>query len=245
MSKLSTIGHTESFKIRTHEIDLNKKLKIPSLLQLMQEASMSNAIQLNVSIWDLEDQALSWVLVKKKIKIYSLPGLGDKITVTTYPSGLEKLFAYRDFIVKDNKNNICAEASSSWILMNTKTRKLVKPDFSIPTPEDVTVLKRAAFNLKPSHNLINSKTFQINWFDLDWNNHVNNVFLMKCMIESLPVQMLQSREIDTINVQYKSEGLLNDELICSYREIEKRNTEHSILRKSDNKTIALAEIVYK
>lgn len=206
---------------------------------------MSNAIQLNVSIWDLENQALSWVLVKKEIKIYSLPELGDHITVTTYPSGFEKLFAYRDFIVKDDRDKVYAEASSSWILMNTETRKIVKPDFTIPIPTDVSVLERASFTLKGIDNPIDSKNYQINWFDLDWNNHVNNVFLIKCMLESLPEKTLRSKEVDTIKVQFKSEGLLNDELICSYSEVDINNTSHSITRKSDDKIIALSEISFK
>jgi len=245
MGKLREIGHRESFKIRTHEIDINRKIKIPSLLQLMQEASMSNAIQLNVSIWDLEDKALSWVLVKKVINITTLPKLGDQIDIITYPSGFEKLFAFRDFIVKDSGGNVCVEASSAWILMNIETRKLVKPEFTIASPTDVKCLERPNFNIPKINSQKDGKEFRINWFDLDWNNHVNNVFLLKCTLESLPENILSSKQIEKISIQFKSEGLLNDVLISNCKHTDAQKTLVYIFRKSDQKIIAQSEIVFK
>lgn len=245
MGTLSEIGHSESFKIRTHEIDLNKQIKLTSLLQLMQEASMSNAMDLNVSIWDLEEKSQSWVLVKKEIKIYSLPRLGDTITITTYPSGFERLFAYRDFIVKDNEGIVMAEASSSWILMDIVGRTVVKPKFTIPIPTDVNVLPRPSFNLKKVNDPHTSKDFCINWFDLDWNNHVNNVFLLKCFLESVTEKRIRSQSVKKISIQFKSEGLLYDQLTSHCQEIENNTTAHSMIRNTDNKTIALAQIEWK
>lgn len=245
MGTLKEIGHQESFRIRTNEIDLNKQLKITSLLQLMQEASMANAMQLNVSVWDLEEMSQSWVLVKKEIRIKALPKLGEKIDVITYPSGLERMFAYRDFIVKAENGDILAVASSVWILMDINSRKIVKPEFTIPTPSDVDILERPKFNLKKKFADGIEKEFTINWFDLDWNKHVNNVFLLKCFLETAPQSKLESQSIEKISIQFKSEGMLSEQLISYCHEIGDNKTSHSIIRKEDEKLIALAQIEWK
>lgn len=245
MNRLSEIGHVESFKIRTSEIDLNRRIRIPSLIQLMQEASMSNAIQLGVSVWDLEENSKSWVLVKKEIEILELPSLGETIHITTYPSGLERLFAYRDFIVKNDHGKVLAVASSVWILMDIQSRKVVKPEFDIPVPTDVEVLARPTFNLKKPSSKSISKDYRIEWFDLDWNNHVNNVYLLKCFLETTPEDILRSRSIKTMKIQFKSEGLIGDQLICYYEELDHTTSNYSIIRQTDDKIIALAKIEWK
>lgn len=245
MPDLEEIGFTESFKIRTHEIDINKRIKISALVQLLQEASMSNAIKLGVSVWDLEGQSLSWVLVKKEINITRLPFLAETITVVTYPSGLERLFAYRDFIVKDLNNEVIVTASSTWILMNTETRKIVKPKLSIPTPVDVSPLPRPSFNFTKLDQYELKASFEVNWHDLDWNNHVNNVFLIKRILESSSDELLQSGTLESIKIQFKTESFWKDKLTSNFQSIDNHNTRHSIIRGNDNKVIAIAELTWK
>jgi len=245
MSDIAEVGYTGVYKVRTSEIDIYKKIKIPALIQLMQEASMSNALKLKVSVWDLEDKALSWVLVKKEIHITTLPLLGEKIKITTYPSGLERLFAYRDFIVKDESDNIIVTASSTWILMNTDTRKIVKPELKIPTPSDVIPLARPHLSMPKLDKSILSKSFEVNWHDLDWNKHVNNVFIFKCILDSLPDEKIVNGVIATINIQFKSESFWKDKLTAKYYIGKDGNTFHSVIREKDNKVITLAEISWK
>ncbi len=242
MGTLREIGYIEFFKIRTHEIDINKQIKIPSLVQLLQEASMSNAIKLKVSVWDLEDKSLSWVLVKKRLNINRLPILGETIEVITYPSGFERLFAYRDFIVKDSSGKILVSASSTWILMDTKTRKITSPDLNIPTPTDIEPLPRASFNFSKLNSEIDQTSFRVGWYDLDWNEHVNNVFIFRCVLECLPDNVLQEKKISAINIQFKAESFWKDKLISNVQSVDELNTSHSIIRKEDNKVIALANV---
>lgn len=245
MTDLKNIGFTESFKIRTHEIDINKRIKIPALIQLLQEASMSNAIKLGVSVWDLEDDSLSWVLVKKEINILRLPTLGETITVITYPSGLERLFAYRDFIVKDESGKALVTASSTWILMNTQTRKVVLPNFDIPTPSDITPLARPNVKFPKIEDFELQTNFVVNWHDLDWNEHVNNVFIIKCILEGCPDKLLQDGALKTIKIQFKMESFWKDELTSNFKALDDNHTLHTITRKRDDKIIAMAELFWK
>jgi len=245
MASLAEIEFTEYFKIRTNEIDINKKIKIPALVQIMQEASMSNAIKLKVSVWDLEEKSLSWVLVKKEIIIKRLPILGESIEVTTYPSGMDRLFAYRDFIVKDASGQVIVTASSVWILMNTITRKIVAPEVKIPSPTNIEVLPRPTNKITRVVNPEIKTNFNVNWYDLDWNKHVNNVFIIKCILEGLPDERIQSGIIKKLNIQFKAESFWKDKLTSNYQTKNSCTSNHSITRDHDEKLVAQAEIEWK
>ncbi|HMQ90547.1 MAG TPA: thioesterase [Flavilitoribacter sp.] len=91
----SPIGFREQYKVRTYEIDSRKEMNVPALVRLMQEAAMQNVIELKLPVWDLSPKGVSWILNR-------VPVLGEDITVYTYPSGLERLFTFRDFCVTDS-----------------------------------------------------------------------------------------------------------------------------------------------
>ncbi|MEL6122438.1 MAG: acyl-ACP thioesterase domain-containing protein [Bacteroidota bacterium] len=185
-------GYEVAYQIRTSEIDDQRLIRIPALLQLMQEASMQNVIQLSVSVWDLQGDSVSWVLLRKELTVHRYPTLNERIKVLTYPSGFDRVFAYRDYLVYDDKGMLVASASSTWTLMNLNSRKIsripesyakyveVGPDQRLPLPSTKIPLVSDVSD-------IFDYTFRN--YDLDWNGHVNNVNLVKLLIEGLdPIQ---------------------------------------------------------
>jgi acyl-CoA thioesterase FadM len=114
----------ESYAIRTFEIDCNQQLTVPALVRLMQETAMQQVLELNISVWDLEQYSLAWVLIRKRIDIERLPILGEKISIHSYPTGADRVFTYRDFRVYDEAGLEIASACTTWLLMNTETRQM-------------------------------------------------------------------------------------------------------------------------
>lgn len=234
-------GYIGDFKVRTSEIDAGKTLKITSFVQLMQECSMQNVIQLKLSVWDLEQDQLSWVLLKKDIVINRFPLVGEQIRIKTYPSGFHRIFAYRDFIVYDHEDNIIATASSTWGLMHTVKRRLIKiPSYEFYDHIPDHSLDRPSFSLSDNIDSKYSSETTIKWRQLDWNGHVNNVVLIEEMLDSLPVEFLNSRKLKQLQLQFKTESLLNDTLIAQSA-IDHNHVQHIIRRKSDQAVIALAQ----
>jgi len=233
-------GYLGKYQIRSNEIDPFKSIKFPSFIQLMQEASLQNAMQLKASVWDLEDQKLSWVLVKKHIEINAYPQLGDHIKIQTHPVGVERIFAYRDFHVFDQNENEIATASSIWVLMNTETRKIVRvPEMTFTKYQHKNPLPKPPKNIQPIGRIDFSNTYKINWFNLDWNGHVNNVFMVHIMAESVSDEYLRQNKIQHFTIHYKNESLLHDVLIVE-TQINEMETIHKIVRESDQAIIAIA-----
>ncbi len=209
-------GYESTSRIQAHEIDLTKRIKPTSLLQLMQEASMQNAMNLKVSIWELEKKQISWVLLKKDIHINRWPILGESIRVMSYPAGLDRIFAFRDYIVYDMEDKLIASASSTWTLMNLTTRKLERIPESLTlripkNPEDT--LPRPFSKLKQTDQYEHSYEYIVRYFDLDWNGHVNNVSLSRMMLQGLPIDHWTTHIMTRYSIQIKAECKINESLM--------------------------------
>lgn len=211
----------------------------------MQEASMQNAIDLNVSVWDLEKENLSWILLKKHLNILTSPALGEQVKVKTYPAGYERILAYRDFIMSNEHGKVIATASSTWGLINLQTKRMVPiPAFPFYDHVPAELLPRATERLRTLKTVDHSIEKHISWNDLDWNGHVNNISTIKLLLDSAPRQIPEYQQLRELSVQFKSESLLHDHLISECH-IDSNNTYHQVRRPADGKIIALAHSLWK
>jgi len=235
--------HTEQFSIRTSEINHNKSLHAYALIQLMQEASMQHTIGMKVSVWDMEAIQGGWVLLKMEVQFYHYPVLGQKVTVKTYPSGLDGYFTYRDYFMYDDNDTLCATATTMWTMMNTESRKMVKIPFSFQSLvyTSDTPLNRPTKKLYPATTEVLSNHVKVNYFHLDWNGHVNNVQYFKMIMESLDPNILTTKEIRSLAIQYKSEALLGQELVISHQMDSDYIIRHTIREINTGKDLILGE----
>lgn len=201
------------FNVGAYAIDARKRLTVPALIRLMQEAAMINVIRIQLSVWDLEQYAVSWVLLFMYVDVYRLPVLGEDLQVLTFPSGMDRLYTYRDFKVYDAAGELVAQASSTWLLMDTKRRRptrlpqlILDAEPYLPSPEHR--LPRPDFKLEPTTELAGEPLdFRVGYHDLDFNHHLNNVRYVPWMLESVPQEVLAERELERMELQYIQEVL--------------------------------------
>ncbi|MEL6987617.1 MAG: acyl-ACP thioesterase domain-containing protein, partial [Bacteroidota bacterium] len=190
-SNIST--YTGNYQIRAYEIDMHKRCTPPALIQIMHEASLMHTIKLGVSVWDLEKQKISWVLRSMHIEINRLPLLNESIKLLTYPSGYQRMFTYRDYYVYDQDDILIASSKTKWVLMDTEQRKFtpfpeamkaliqLEGKQTLPIPND----KIKKIDIKDY-----SHRFVVNWYDLDFNQHLNNIVYIKWALQSLSNEVL-------------------------------------------------------
>ncbi|MFT4568807.1 MAG: medium-chain acyl-[acyl-carrier-protein] hydrolase [Saprospiraceae bacterium] len=239
--KAPEFGSETIFQVRCQEVDVNQQLKMSSLLMLMQETSMENALKLQISIWDDTMGNTSWVLLRKEVSILKPVKLGDMIRVITYPAGFDRILAYRDFIVYDLNDELIATASSTWTLMNLDTRKIERiPAEIFKVAFDGNPLEKPASKLFLSKELIHNYTYSIKYGDLDWNGHVNNIVLTKLMIQATPIDILQKRKLENYKIHIKAECLLEESISVSIARVSASEIHYQIISLKDNRVIALA-----
>lgn len=118
---------TETFSIRTDDVDYRGVATPTAILRLMQEAAWHHADALEFGYGALKSHGFFWVLSRMEIRFDHFPAWGSEVGVETWPSGVTKLFAHRDFRIFDADGLAC-EATSSWIVLSEGGGRPIRPE---------------------------------------------------------------------------------------------------------------------
>ena len=102
MTAIDMIYHKE-YTIHTYETDARGLAKTVTLLNYLQDAAGDHAGRLGWSVLDLFKRNMTWVLSRYHILVHRYPAMGERLEVTTWPSGKSGYFATRDFEVADGE----------------------------------------------------------------------------------------------------------------------------------------------
>ncbi|HMQ05991.1 MAG TPA: thioesterase [Saprospiraceae bacterium] len=210
--------HQAGYKIRSSEIGKDQKIKPYALVQLMQEASMEHVVLAQASAWDEALEGMTWVLLRKEIHFYQWPSLGEEIKVITYPSGFERIFAYRDYLVENKDGQRLTEAASTWTLIHKKTRNLVSiPEKFLPFDgrSEMNPLPRCGTAFPRTSQWKDGLPYRIGLNDLDWNGHMNNVQYVRFIMEDEEERTLQKKP-KNMTLHFRQEGFHGDHVRVQY-----------------------------
>jgi len=204
--------HSETYRIRNFEADTNGKLWLPSLANYLQDAADRHATELGVGVPHLMEKGLSWVLHRMRIDIHRWPDLSEEITVTTNPSGEEKVYIYRDYRVFDDDKNLIVSATSTWLVFDMAKRKLTVPSLDIKQKfepyRNMQHFDRASQRYPPMPTLWQYQTeVKARYNEIDQNLHVNNSVYFQWLLEPLPVSYLQVKTCSSLDITFKAESV--------------------------------------
>ena len=230
---MNPLVYSVKFVVKGHDVNGQKIMTIPALLKNMQEASLQHARQLRTSVWDMTEEKLTWVLVRKEIKVLQPLEMDKSYTILTYPSGFDKFLAYRDYLVFDSEKNLVVGASSTWTLLQTDSRRLMKIPpkiLEIGVPENTRFLTQPEKNIELPDEMQERDTREVRPYDLDWNNHINNIVLIRFVMEALKKDGIEDENVKKILVHFKNELMLGD--FTTIFQSKEANTYYSKLRNS-------------
>lgn len=237
-----------TFTIRPSEVTRHRQATAPALIHLMQEAALQNVLDLNVSAWDMSERQISWVLMHKHLEFFSFPQLGETITIQTYPAGFSKVLTYRDYKIYNHQRDLIACSSSTWLLMHTAKRKIVR------IPEEIrkrgqfdtsNCLPHAQSKLPDLQHVNVEQDFIVNWHDMDFNEHLNNVRYMQWIFETVDGYTNHYQELSKLDIIYKRECHWKDTVRVKTQQITNQKYRHQLIRLSDNEEISRCETEWK
>lgn len=165
----------KSFEVGSYQVHPSGKIRLFSLADLLQEIAWHHADSADFGRILLENRQM-WVLSRLEIKVEDFPKWGDQVQFFTGGRGAEKLFAFREFMVRDNQGRVLARAMSSWLLVHTGSKRIQRPESVLP-PALFDPSKAPAWQpekLSAQGELIGEEQIQVRFSDLDLYDHVNN-----------------------------------------------------------------------
>ncbi len=240
----------QTHQIRSYEVDCHHRLAILSIFNFLQEAASRHAEALGVSIQQLLKDNYTWLLSRLKIKVVSYPVWQDRITISTWPSGTQRLFALRDFQLQDKHNQTVAAAVSAWLVLDVEKRRPVRigPFVEKLRPiEGDHILPDALEKLPGLESRTHEKKFAVRYRDLDINQHVNNVSFVEWLVESTPTRVLNTSVLAELEINFMAEAFYGDHIVAACHPLDSPNTsfQHCLIRQQDGQELVRAITVWR
>lgn len=237
---------SESFMVRAFESDSDGKATIAGLLNHMQEAAGNHAELLNLAVYQLLPRHLTWVLSRIIVVMHRYPDYRERVRLETWPAGVDRFMALRDYELFDAAERIIASVRTQWVMVDLHTMRPV----ALP-PE---VHQIAAANTRFALPLETArvarldgdgafhKDVQVRRSDIDLNRHVNNVHYLTWALESVPDELAAGKRPMEVDLVFRHETRYGDALRCLAAPVDGQpgRFQHRIDRLGDGKDVFLA-----
>lgn len=239
------------------DVDRYFDLKAESIMQLLGTVSSNHEIKgFHLKPDYMSEYGLAWVLYQWKVKILKPKQYARKLTFRTVAETERDFYVYRNYGIYDEKGDIIGYALSHWVAIDTEKRKLARIPLEITdkinsygeeTPEEIRIkaaLDRKAMK-KEKEEPEFSCEFEIGYYDVDANLHVNNAVYGRWIAETInrfDPEFCDRNYHSEFNVVYKKEKKPEGKVISKMR-LSGRRSYHEIYDEEGN-LLTLAEVLW-
>jgi medium-chain acyl-[acyl-carrier-protein] hydrolase len=208
-----------TYTVSSFQVDPQGRARLTTLANFLQETAYKHADSLQLGYRQLADNNSAWILSRLQIRVLQYPDWDEVLTVETWPRGIEKLFALRDFRIRNSDGKVITEASTSWLMVDAKKHRPMRipPDFiKIETRTD-SVFDQAPGIIALPGELEVCDTRTVKYADLDVVGHVNNVKYIEWCTDSVDPELLMHHGVSGFSINFISEARLGEqvEIRCS------------------------------
>ena len=199
----------QNHTIPCYDTDASWRLKPASFMNLAQEAAGQHAVYLGFGYDDLIVSNTAWILSRVHIEFIDTPKWRDDVTLATWHKGLNRLFYIRDFIMTDKEGRERVKATTSWLVLNLETRRLVRDphlmeegtvctEDVIETPADKVVMPK---DVEPEHIMDHVVAYS----DVDMLGHTNNAMYMQWAMDAVDYETASSMPVKQVTINFNHE----------------------------------------
>ncbi|WP_424244864.1 acyl-ACP thioesterase [Elusimicrobium posterum] len=240
----------EKFGARYHEMDSSGTLPTHVLLNYFQEAAGTDAYQLGFGWEDFKDDKIAWVITRIQIELTGKPVPKQNLIVETWPSHTEKVVSRRDFLIKNEKDEVIAKGASWWLILNLETRRIARmfpkliemnsetPNFTVEEGD----FKLPDYEGKEPYF---KKEFTVRGEDIDINGHVNNTHYVAWATESVPEDIRKNYFVKKLLITFKTECMEGQKIAANTYYVEGNKYWHILEREDDLKPAAIIYTEWK
>ncbi len=201
--------------IPCYDTDVSQLLKPASFMDLAQEAANLHANVLGFGYDDLISSRTAWVLSRMHFRFIRHPRWREEVDLTTWHKGPEGLFYIRDFTVRDTSGNILVEATSSWLVLNIDTRRIVRnPGFSSESVCRDHAIEQPCGKVQMPADLERRHVGDhvVSYSDVDLNGHANNAMYLVWAMDAVGYALASSHPVKEVKINFNHETRPGDKV---------------------------------
>jgi len=207
--------YTQDFSIRYSELNRNGLLKNEAFFDIFQEVASRHAEQLGCGFGTMG--SLTWVLSKIRIQVLRTPSKGSTVSVKTWPSGFNRLYATREGLFYDGDGEV-ARVTSYWLLIDLKNLRPQRLPDALPCPIPDNAELPRYFELSSKITKLigeNPLESRVAEHEIDVNQHLNNARYCSRISDWLAFVTGRTPRITDISASFLHETPVNTLLTTS------------------------------
>lgn len=202
------------YTVPCYDTDASWRMKPTSFMNIAQEAAGTHAVHLGFGYDVLRTTNTAWILSRVHVEFVDTPLWRDEIILKTWHKGLNRLFFLRDFIVTDRQGKERIKATTSWLVLDLETRRLVRDpklmdedtictDNVIESPADKVVMPKG---IEPEFVM----NHVVSYSDIDQNGHTNNAMYMQWAMDAVDYQTASEKPVKWFVINFNHETKAGD-----------------------------------
>ncbi len=205
---IHTIWH-ENTSVRSADTDFLQRWKISGFFAAMVEAAARHAEHLGFGFHEMMKADRIWVLSRLKIRIFAFPRISDRVTIQTWPKGIQqKLFFMRDYHVLGENGEKYASATSAYVLISPRARRMLLPQSLtgyLPDNGGLSALDETLEKIPTVEPLEAQFTVQAGYSAVDLMGHVNNTRYIDWASDCFSFEEHSAHSLSWLQINYINE----------------------------------------
>lgn len=210
----------QQIKLPCYQTDSHFRLKPAAFMDLAQEIAYLAANEMGFGYEDLMKLQTAWVISRLDFKFLKPPLWREELLLETWHKGQSGLFFLRDFLLQDRQGNPLVSGTSSWLIINTSTRRLVRSDemahlLPLSTRGDGDAIVEPCGKVTMPQDLPHEevKTHKIGYSDIDIVGHTNNARYIVWGMDCIDYEVSSRRPVREVKINFNRETRAGDDVV--------------------------------
>ena len=180
-------------------------------MDMAQEIAYWAAQGLGFGYDDLHVHHTAWVLSRMHFHFGNPPKWRDNVTLYTWHKGADGLFYLRDFYLQGADGSRLVTCTSSWVVIDEQTRRLVRPEelqdlLNVGRVEEDAIAERAPKVAMPHGTEPEpAGEHKVVYSDVDIIGHTNNARYMVWAMDCLDYETVSTRRVRDAYINFNKE----------------------------------------
>ncbi len=205
----------EKYDVKVYESDNLERGGLITLFNYFQNTAWSHYHRVDKARGPFLSSGQIWAMTRAEIRLVRPARWQEVVEVETWSRGLEKVLAFRDFIIRDVSGERIAAGTATWVVLDLQSKKIQRLNEMAarwPSKPDVLAINKNADKIDSLANPRLGESFRVRYSDMDLNHHVNSSRYIQWMLDSFGREFLERYEIRKAEINYLDEALPGDEV---------------------------------
>lgn len=206
----SSLILTRSSRVSSAEADLEARLRLGALVNLLIQSAIESAEQLGFGFERVRQQQLFWVLSRLSLQLERPLQWGEVLSVSTWPKDVEGLMYLRDFELRGEDQALALRSTSAWLAIDL-ARKRPRRLQGLEAEKFVRLRDKHALSTSPEKlpAVREGRETEVvaAYSDLDLNRHVTSTRYIDWAMNTLALDFLQTHYPHALSINFLKETL--------------------------------------